>query len=233
MGFSVSGLTSQVKNAIGSANSKIKEVTDKVFKSPVSTFKFADVRTLDRPAPAWRWTVQLPTIKGLSIPALHCESVDLVPGLNIPKVSKYFQGIELPFPGVPSYDTVSAVFYENESYQTLNYFSAWTNLIFDPASKTYGVPKSGRTTVGYGQDVMFSLLPATETAVTKRYANVSLGLCWPSNIQRLSYGSTTERIKIQVDFVFHSLDLQIVGQPAPGRGGDVASLLNKFMSFRR
>jgi hypothetical protein len=230
MPFSLTDTVTSIKNAVGNAGKKVQELQNKVFTPSVGTFSFKDVRNLDRPAPTWRWSAMFPEIAGLKLPGLHCESVDIVPGLNIPKVNKYYQGIELPFPGIPSYDSVSAVFYETESYQTLRYFTAWSNLIFNKKRKTYGVPGSGNN--GYGRKVVFQLLPVTELADIKNFAEVSLLICWPSNIQRLSYGSTTDRIKIQVDFVFHDLDIKITGT-APDEGTDVASLLNKFTSFRR
>lgn len=225
MAFSISESINSVKNGLNSVSSKISGLAEQAFPTTVTKFKFSDVSRLDRPAPSWRWNITLPKIQGKSLPGIFCENVDVVSGISIPRSSKYFQGIELAFPGIPSYEIITATFYEPESYQTTDYFTTWTSLIFNPIQKIYGVPKD------YGQTVVFSLLPIVEPIET--WATVELGTCWPLNLQRLSFGSTTDRIKVQVDFAFHSLDLVIVGASQPPAGSDAATLLNKFSNLRR
>lgn len=215
----------------------------------IPQFALTDLRNLNRPAPSWRWNLVMPALPGAepakisppknflsSISALIskdpqalsvvCESISVPSTLNLGRQDRYFNGHMVAFPGLPSYETVNAVFYESEDYATLSYFRKWQSYIYDPASRVYGVPSD------YGLDVEFIALPVTNYTDVKRYAKISMYTCWPISVQRLNYGNTTDRIRIEVELAFHTMDVTIVGGASNSSSKDLGSVVNAISKWR-
>lgn len=227
MAFSLQELITTAKNGVNKANNKFNELKSKFDPPVVNKLTYKDVRTLDRPAPTWRWDVNLPEISGKTLPGLFCETVDLIPGVNLNQKPLYYKGVNIELPGTPSFEKISAVFYETESYRALDYFVAWENLVYNQKNKVYGVLKD------YGKTVTFNLLPVIDVTKDSRYAVLTFIGCWPTSMRQLSYNNETDRIKIQVEFVYYDTELQINGLSPSSAGTDAGTLLNKLIGLRR
>lgn len=238
--FSPSALIDKVKNAVsskqpgksGSTGNNPKAVT------------FNDIKNLSRPAPTWRWSLIMPATPSDTIAqktsnnpilkaiskflssapdsrVIMCEAVEVAPNINLGRQDRYFNGKMVTFPGLPSVTPITAVFYESEDYSTTDYFRKWQNNVYDPARNIYGVPAE------YCKDIEFVALPITDNSEVTRYMSIMLKNCWPVEISKYSYGSTTDRIKIQVEFAYHDLEVTIVGGPQSSSKLDLGSIVNK------
>lgn len=216
-----------------------KKFTAKPVKS-IKALTLQDIKSLNRPAPSWRWHLVLPPApnakaeqiapkksffstlfgKAPQSSIIVCESIEIPPTIGLGRQDRYYKGHNVAFPSLPGYDTVSAIFYESEDYATFNYFKEWQKFVYNPDTKVYGVPAT------YGRTVEFLALPLTDYEDVKKYTSLELRTCWPLTIQKLSYGNSTDRIKIQVEFAFHELKTTIVGGPSSA-GNDAGSVVNK------
>lgn len=210
----------------------------------VTALTLQDIKNLDRPAPSWRWNLVMPPLPGITAEQMTpkksilsflnkptqsnlivCESIEIPPTINLGQQTRFFKGHNVQFPNVAGYDTVTAVFYESERYSSLHYFKAWQEAVYDPKHRVYGVPAN------YGWNVDFYALPITDYEDVQRYTEISLRTCWPINVQKLSYGNTTDRIKMQVEFAFHKLEVNIVGGGASSTKLDAGSVVNSVRKY--
>lgn len=242
-------LDSAAAKAKASLTSKFNSATKQKPGSAIPQLALRDIKNLNRPAPSWRWNLIMPALSGVQ-PAttnttksifsaisklvskdpqalqLVCESISIPPTINFGRQDRYFNGHQVAFPGLPSYETVSAIFYEDEQYNTLSYFQKWNSLIYDPRLRVYGVPAQ------YGKTVEFIALPITNYDDLARYAKITLVTCWPISVNKLTYGNTTDRIRIEVEFAFHRLQTTVVGGSSSSQSSDLGSLVNNALKWR-
>lgn len=242
-------LDSTAAKVKASLTRKFNEAKKQKPGSAIPQLALRDLKNLNRPAPSWRWNLVMPSLPGVS-PAksnakksifasisrlvskdpqalqLVCESISIPPTINLGRQDRYFNGHQVAFPGLPSYETVSAIFYEDEQYNTMNYFRKWFNIIYDPKTQIYGVPAD------YGKSVEFIALPVTNYDDVARYAKITLITCWPIAISKLSYGNTTDRIRVEVEFAFHRMETSIMGGLASSESSDLGSLVNSISKWR-
>lgn len=215
----------------------------------ITQIALRDIKNLNRPAPTWRWNLVMPPLPGVTPEkvspkksflsaisaliskspqslAVLCESIEIPPTISLGAQDRYYNGHMVKFPGLPNYETISAVFYESEDYATLNYFKEWQKYVYNPDTRVYGVPGD------YGWTVEFIGLPVTDYADVKRYISIELFTCWPISVQKLSYGNTTDRIKIQVELAFHTMKTTIVGGPPSSKSNDLGSIVNNVTKWR-
>lgn len=239
-------LLDSVKSAIGSKKDQIVKGA-----SPFTTLALKDIKNLNRPAPTWRWNLITPQLPGVSPERLTikksflstissllsansqtshvklvCESITLPGMIDLGRQEKYVNGQQIIFPDIPSHETAVAVFYESEDYSTLNYFRAWRKYVYNPDSRVYGVPAD------YAWPVEFIALPITDYEDVHRYMSIKLLSCWPVSVQKLSYGNTTDRIRLEVEFAFQQMEVTIVGGPASKQGTDLGSVVNNVLKWR-
>jgi hypothetical protein len=216
----------------------------------IKAISFNDVKSLNRPAPAWRWNLILPPVQSSSAPKeegpknpilktlskllsaapdsqiILCENIDILPNITTSTQDRYYNGRMTTFPGLPSMPSVSAVFYESEDYATTDYFRKWQYEVYNPDTKVYGLPAN------YGRDIEFLALPVTDNEDLPRYMSIILKKSWPAEIGKLSYGHSTERIKVQVQFAFLDQEVSIVAGPPSDGKTDAASLVNKVTQWK-
>lgn len=207
---------------------KAKEMFNKAYPTKVSSLKFADVTSLDRPAPTWRWLCSFPTIEGLTLDQIRCENIDLPLSNSIQSNDIFMGGSHYTFVQSSSYETLSAEFYETEDYSTTAYFLAWKNTAFNASTKTYGLP------VDYLKSVDFTLLPVVEIK-DGSYAKVTLNKCFPITIGKFGFGSETGRVKVKVDFAVHEISFETSKGTKTAKGiakMDAASALQKALKWK-
>lgn len=240
-------------------SSIFSKIKDKLSGPPKSTatkvikgITFNDVRSLHRPAPAWKWILKLPPIpsegqvketgpknpllktisKLLSAPPdtriILCEEFTAAPNVNIGKQDRYYNGRNTSFPGLPSLESCSAVFYESEDYATLDYFLKWQYEVYNPNTRVYGVPAQ------YGKDIEFIALPLVdqEDLNSPKYMSITYKKAWPSSVKSLSYGGANERIKIQVEFDYLDLEVSVVSGASSDKKVGAGQLMNKLSQWR-
>lgn len=220
-------------------------------KKVVKGITFTDVKALHRPAPAWLWVLKLPPLpeekqvsKGPKNPLLKaiskflsaapdtriimCEEIELPVNINIGTQDRYYNGRMTTFAGLPSLTNVKATFYESEDYLTTDYFRKWQNEIYNPETRVYGVPAS------YGKDIEFIALPSVdqEDLGVGKYMSIKFLKCAPMNIANLSYGNSTDRIKIQVEFSYLDMQVEILGGPKASSKTGAGELTNKLTQWR-
>ena len=216
----------------------------------IKAISFSDVKNMNRPAPTWCWNLIMPPIpgegqiaeEGPKNPLLKtlskflsaapdsriilCESIDISPIITLGTQDRYYNGRMTAFPSLPSVPPVSAVFYETEDYMTTDYFRKWSYEVYNPDTRVYGMPAK------YGKDIEFLALPPTDQTEVSRYMSIILKKAWLKDISKYSYGATTDRVKVHVEFGYLDMEVTVVGGPPSDKKQSMGDLANKLSQWK-
>ena len=156
-----------------------------------------DIRSLQDPAPSWRWILRVPTdfvtvYANSALPFIMAEQI-VFALTDIDSDQRFGGGIRQNYPRFQTAQPLSITFYETQQYSTIRYLSQWKKRVVNPETHNYGVPLAyKRNMYLYAFDYVSNTRP-TFVGIFRD--------CWPTNVGGLNFSyDSSQRITVQAEF---------------------------------